>query len=73
MLPALGSSTVLSLSSTGRTVVMSPPWAQDSHDFAAQTCLSLQTGTGQESAGVSTEGIRMSYFGEHFWVSKTHS
>lgn len=22
--------------------------------------------------GVSTEGIRMSYFGEHFWVSKTH-
>lgn len=60
-------------SSTGRTTGISLPWAQDNWDFAAQTCLSLQIGTRQEPARVSTKAIRMSYFGEHFWVSKTHT
>ena len=36
----------------------------------AQTCLSLQIGTRQEPSGVAIEAIRMSYFGEYFWVSK---
>lgn len=56
----------------GRIIGISPPQAQAGHDFTAQVWFSLWTGTEQEPVGVSTEGIRMSYFGEHFWVSKTH-
>ncbi|XP_032723526.1 F-BAR domain only protein 1 isoform X6 [Lontra canadensis] len=35
------------------------------------SCL-CDLGTKQEPVGVSTEGIRMSYFGEHFWGEKNH-
>ncbi|XP_023481204.1 F-BAR domain only protein 1 isoform X2 [Equus caballus] len=35
-------------------------------------CLTLAPGTRQKPAGVSTEAIGMSYFGEHFWGEKNH-